>query len=213
MSTIIYESPIFGPVKSRRLGISLGINLMPNDGKICSFDCIYCECGFNKDHRTKSPFPTLQEVASKLEDKLIAMKADNQMPDVLTFAGNGEPTANPQFAEIIDDEYINKVDRPTIPSYKASKIVEEMKAFNGKLIVQTMFLKGISQDGIDVNNVKESFIAPWLDAVKNIAPREVMIYTIARETPDPNLEKATKLELDTICERVKALGIPCSASY
>ena len=100
MSTIIYESPIFGPVKSRRLGISLGINLMPNDGKICSFDCIYCECGFNKDHRTKSPFPTLQEVASKLEDKLIAMKADNQMPDVLTFAGNGEPTANPQFAEI-----------------------------------------------------------------------------------------------------------------
>jgi radical SAM domain protein len=186
---------------------------MPNDGKICSFDCIYCECGFNKDHRTKSPFPTLQEVASKLEDKLIAMKADNQMPDVLTFAGNGEPTANPQFAEIIDDEYINKVDRPTIPSYKASKIVEEMKAFNGKLIVQTMFLKGISQDGIDVNNVKESFIAPWLDAVKNIAPREVMIYTIARETPDPNLEKATKLELDTICERVKALGIPCSASY
>ena len=260
MSTIIYESPIFGPVKSRRLGISLGINLMPNDGKICSFDCIYCECGFNKDHRTKSPFPTLQEVASKLEDKLIAMKVDNQMPDVLTFAGNGEPTANPQFAEIIDDtirlrnqycpnakvsvlsnatfihrpkvhealkkvdnnilkldtiddEYINKVDRPTIPSYKASKIVEEMKAFDGKLIVQTMFLKGISQDGIDVNNVKESFIAPWLDAVKNIAPREVMIYTIARETPDPNLEKATKLELDTICERVKALGIPCSASY
>ena len=69
MSTIIYDSPIFGPVKSRRLGISLGINLMPNDGKICTFDCIYCDCGFNKDYRTKSPFPTREEVAAKLEAK------------------------------------------------------------------------------------------------------------------------------------------------
>ena len=103
MSTIIYDSPIFGPVKSRRLGISLGINLMPNDGKICTFDCIYCECGFNKDYRTKSPFPTREEVAAKLEAKLKTMKETNEQPDVLTFAGNGEPTANPQFAEIIDD--------------------------------------------------------------------------------------------------------------
>ena len=93
------------------------------------------------------------------------------------------------------------------------EIVEEMKTFNGRLIVQTMFLKGISTDGDDVNNVKEDFIVPWLDAVKTIAPREVMIYTIDRETPDPNLKKATKSELDAICERVKAMGIPCSASY
>ena len=260
MSTIIYDSPIFGPVKSRRLGISLGINLMPNDGKICTFDCIYCECGFNKDYRTKSPFPTREEVAAKLEAKLKTMKETNEQPDVLNFAGNGEPTANPQFAEIIDDtirlrnqycpkakvsvlsnatfihrtnvhnalmkvdnnilkldtidnKYINKVDRPTYPTYRVSKIVEEMKTFNGRLIVQTMFLKGISTDGDDVNNVKEDFIVPWLDAVKTIAPREVMIYTIDRETPDPNLKKATKSELDAICERVKAMGIPCSASY
>ena len=103
MSTIIYNSPIFGPVHSRRLGISLGINLLPADGKICSFDCIYCECGFNKDHRPTLPMPTRKEVAQKLDAKLQEMKQDGQLPDVLTFAGNGEPTCHPHFAEIIDD--------------------------------------------------------------------------------------------------------------
>ena len=103
MSTIIYPSPIFGPVHSRRLGISLGINLLPADGKVCSFDCIYCECGFNEDHRPALPMPTRQEVALKLEAKLQEMTAQGQLPDVLTFAGNGEPTCHPHFAEIIDD--------------------------------------------------------------------------------------------------------------
>ncbi len=260
MSTIIYPSPIFGPVKSRRLGISLGINLLPDDGKVCTFDCIYCECGFNKDFRTKSAFPTREEVAEKLEAKLKEMKAANELPDVLTFAGNGEPTQNPYFPEVIDDtirlrnaycsnakvsvlsnstfihrpkvyealmkvdnnilkldtisdDYIDKVDRPVLSSYSAKKIIEGMKAFKGNLIIQTLFMKGTSQDGIDVDNVKEAFIAPWLEAVKEIAPRGVMIYTIARETPDPNLQKATKDELDAIRDRVIAMGIPCSASY
>ena len=103
MSTIIYASPIFGPVHSRRLGISLGINLLPADGKVCSFDCIYCECGFNKDHRPTLPQPTREEVTQKLEAKLQEMQAEGQLPDVLTFAGNGEPTCHPHFAEIIDD--------------------------------------------------------------------------------------------------------------
>ena len=103
MSTIIYPSPIFGPVQSRRLGISLGINLLPADGKVCSFDCIYCECGFNEDHRPQQPLPTREEVATALERKLQQMQEDGQMPDVLTFAGNGEPTCHPHFAEIIDD--------------------------------------------------------------------------------------------------------------
>ena len=103
MSTIIYPSPIFGPVQSRRLGISLGINLLPRDGKVCSFDCIYCECGFNEEHRPKEPQPTREEVAVALERKLRQMQEDGVMPDVLTFAGNGEPTCHPHFAEIIDD--------------------------------------------------------------------------------------------------------------
>ena len=103
MSTIIYPSPIFGPVHSRRLGISLGINLLPADGKVCSFNCIYCECGFNEDHRPTLPMPTREAVAEKLEAKLQQMQAEGQLPDVLTFAGNGEPPCHPHFAEIIDD--------------------------------------------------------------------------------------------------------------
>lgn len=103
MSTIIYPSPIFGPVHSRRLGVSLGINLLPADGKVCSFDCIYCECGFNEDHRPSLPMPTREQVATRLEAKLQQMKCAGQLPDVLTFAGNGEPTCHPHFPEIIDD--------------------------------------------------------------------------------------------------------------
>ena len=103
MSTIIYPSPIFGPIHSRRLGVSLGINLLPADGKFCSFDCIYCECGYNKDHRPKKKLPTREEVKTALEARLIDMKVNGPFPDVLTFAGNGEPTAHPHFAEIIDD--------------------------------------------------------------------------------------------------------------
>ena len=103
MSTVIYPSPIFGPIHSRRLGLSLGINLLPPDGKVCSFDCIYCECGFNADHRPKQPLPTREEVAEQLEARLQQMVAEGQLPDVLTFAGNGEPTSHPHFPEIIED--------------------------------------------------------------------------------------------------------------
>ena len=101
--TVIFPSPIFGPVHSRRLGVSLGINLLPDDGKVCSFDCIYCECGFNAEHRTKKLLPTREEVRTALEEKLKDMQANGPAPDVLTFAGNGEPTAHPHFPEIIDD--------------------------------------------------------------------------------------------------------------
>ena len=256
MSTIIYPSPIFGPVHSRRLGISLGINLLPADGKVCSFDCIYCECGFNKDHRPTLPLPTREEVAEKLEAKLRQMVAEGQLPDVLTFAGNGEPTCHPHFAEIIDDTirlrdqccpqakvsvlsnstmihrqtvhdalmrvdnnilkldtvdptYINKVDRP-VGTYDVNAVVEGMKAFHGHLIIQTMFMRG-EQESVD--NTGEEYVGPWLETVKAIAPQQVMIYTIDRETPAQGLLKATHEQLDAIRDRVIAAGIPCTASY
>ena len=258
MSTIIYPSPIFGPVHSRRLGLSLGINLLPADGKVCSFDCIYCECGFNEDHRPTLPLPTREEVASKLEEKLQQMTAEGQLPDVLTFAGNGEPTCHPHFAEIIGDTirlrnqycpkakvsvlsnstmihrqqvhdalmlvdnnilkldtvdpiYINKVDRPQ-STYDVDKIIERLKAFNGHVIIQTMFMQGSASDE-SVDNTGEEYVAPWLEAVKEIAPQQVMIYTIDRETPTQGLLKATHEQLDAIRDRVIAAGIPCSASY
>lgn len=98
---ILYDSPIFGPVHSRRLGISLGINLLPSDGKWCSFDCIYCECGLNKDSRATAALPTKEEVCEKLEEKLESLRKENIIPDVLTFAGNGEPTLHPDFPAIV----------------------------------------------------------------------------------------------------------------
>ena len=258
MSTIIYPSPIFGPVHSRRLGISLGINLLPADGKVCSFDCIYCECGFNEDHRPSLPLPTREEVAEKLEQKLQAMVEEQQLPDVLTFAGNGEPTCHPHFAEIIADTirlrnqycpkakvsvlsnstmihrqavhdalmlvdnnilkldtidpiYINKVDHPN-GTYDVNTIIERMKAFNGHLIIQTMFMRGKCQ-GESVDNTGDAYVTPWLEAVKDIKPQQVMIYTIDRETPTQGLLKATHEQLDQIRDRVIAAGIPCTASY
>lgn len=254
MSTVIYPSPIFGPIHSRRLGLSLGINLLPPDGKVCSFDCIYCECGFNADHRPKQPLPTREEVAEQLEVRLQQMVAEGQLPDVLTFAGNGEPTSHPHFPEIIEDtialrnrycpkakvsvlsnstfihkpsvhdalmrvdnnilkldtvsiDYIQKVDRPT-GTYQLDRIIECMKAFNGHIIIQTIFLHGPG-----VSNTSDEYVEPWLEVVKSIRPQEVMVYTIDRETPDKTLSKATHEELDAIRDRVMAEGIPCQASY
>lgn len=254
MSTVIYPSPIFGPVHSRRLGVSLGINLLPADGKVCTFDCIYCECGFNADHRPALRMPTRQQVAEALEARLVQMQKEGPAPDVLTFAGNGEPTVNPEFPQIIDDTlrlrdryfpqarvsvlsnatmitrpdvhaalmrvdnniqkldtftraYIDKVDRPT-GHYDLDAILQALCRFNGHVIIQTMFLHGPG-----VSNTSDDFLLPWLDALKRIAPQQVMIYTIDRETPDPTLQKATRQELDAIAARVTALGLPCQASY
>lgn len=258
MSTVIYPSPIFGPVHSRRLGVSLGINLLPEDGKVCSFDCIYCECGFNKDHRPVKPLPTREEVKEALEARLKDMQENGPKPDVFTFAGNGEPTAHPHFPEIIEDtialrdkyfpntkvsvlsnstfinrpkvfealnkidnnilkldtvseEYIRTVDRPT-GHYDLNEVIENLKAFKGNLIVQTMFMKGLYK-GTDVDNTSDEYVLPWLETVKRINPRQVMIYTIDRETPDHDLKKATHEELDRILELLKKEGIPATASY
>lgn len=258
MSTVIYPSPIFGPVHSRRLGVSLGINLLPEDGKVCSFDCIYCECGFNKDHRPVKPLPTREEVKEALEARLKDMQENGPKPDVLTFAGNGEPTAHPHFPEIIEDtialrdkyfpnakvsvlsnstfidrpkvfealnkidnnilkldtvseEYIHTVDRPT-GHYDLNEVIENLKAFKGNLIVQTMFMKGLYK-GADVDNTSDEYVLPWLETVKRINPRQVMIYTIDRETPDHDLKKATHEELDRILELLKKEGISATASY
>lgn len=256
---LTYPSPIFGPVHSRRLGLSLGINLQPGDGKLCTFDCIYCECGFNADHRTRSRRPTRMEVSSALRLKLEEMRAAGTQPDVLTFAGNGEPTCHPDFPAIIsdtvalrdelaplakvsvlsnstqihreeirqalllvdnnilkldtvDEDFIRLVDRPTSSHYDVRRIVSDMELFEGHLVVQTMFLRGMA-DGRPIDNTTDRYVGPWLDALRRIRPREVMVYTIDRATPAPDLEKASHEELDRICSQVKALGIPCTASY
>ena len=257
MSTILFPSPIFGPVHSRRLGISLGINLLPADGKICSFDCIYCECGLNGSHRPHLKMPSRALVRSELEAKLAEMAAAGQKPDAITFAGNGEPTGHPEFAQIVDDviqlrdrfapkakisvltnafhilkpevfaalqrvdnpllkldtvnlEYIEFVNRPQ-SRYDLERLVEKMKEFNGDCMIQTMFMKG-EWEGRSVDNTGDEYVGPWLDALREIGPRLVTIYTLDRETPGKNLLKAPRERLDEIAARVNALGIPTTVS-
>jgi wyosine [tRNA(Phe)-imidazoG37] synthetase (radical SAM superfamily) len=101
MSTFLFSELVFGPVKSRRLGISLGINLLPVDRKVCNYNCIYCECGWTLDMKKKS-LPKASEVLYALEERLKDMHKKQEKPDVLTFAGNGEPTMHPQFIEIVE---------------------------------------------------------------------------------------------------------------
>lgn len=103
MQTVLFHETIFGPVHSRRLGASLGVNLMPNDGKICSFDCIYCEAGYNAQGPGTTGLPTREQVRERLQERLAQMAADGEKLDVITFSGNGEPTLHHDFAGIIDD--------------------------------------------------------------------------------------------------------------
>jgi wyosine [tRNA(Phe)-imidazoG37] synthetase (radical SAM superfamily) len=103
MSTILFDQIVYGPIHSRRLGVSLGINISPPDGKRCSFNCIYCECGLNEERPAHTRAPGRDEVRQSLEGKLLQMKSEDLRPDVITFSGNGEPTMHPEFAGIIDD--------------------------------------------------------------------------------------------------------------
>lgn len=103
MQTVIFHSTIYGPIHSRRLGMSLGINLMPNDGKICSFDCLYCEAGFNAQGAGKDGVPSRDTVKKQLKRKFEEMKAAGQTLDVITFSGNGEPTLHPEFKKVVED--------------------------------------------------------------------------------------------------------------
>jgi wyosine [tRNA(Phe)-imidazoG37] synthetase (radical SAM superfamily) len=185
------------------------------------------------------------------------MAEQGELPDVITFAGNGEPTMHPQFEEIIDDtialrdeicptakisvlsnatmigresvrrallrvdnnilkldsafdQTVRLIDNPH-GNYSVARRVELMKLFEGKMIVQTMFLRG-SYNGQVVDNTTEREVAAWLEQIREIAPERVMVYTIDRDTPAPDLEKVSVEELRQIAERVEALGIECSVA-
>lgn len=225
---MLREEVVFGPIKSRRLGWSLGINLLPTKGKICNFDCIYCECGWNADGRDDTKLPSAAEVRSALEAKLADILLEGTRVDSITFSGDGEPTLNPDFARIIDDTItlrdiycpqakvsvltnatkllsdtvfgalrkvdapILKLDAPTderarkingaLPSFKVNDVVKGMKRFEGDFILQTMFLKSD-----DFDSLEPQMLAKWMDIVREVRPRLIMAYTIARPTPQSGL--------------------------
>lgn len=254
---MLFDKVIFGPIKSRRLGVSLGVNLLPPTSKVCNFNCIYCECGWNT-HDRKPPLNSRAEVAEALRAKLCEMASEGACPDVITFAGNGEPTIHPEFEAIIDDTLalrdelcpsarvsvlsnatmlhrpgvcraLSKVDNnilkldsafdatarlmngPQQPDYSVARVAERIASFEGNAIVQTMFLRGMI-NGEPIDNTTPAEVDAWVDMVARIRPRQVMIYTIDRATPAPDLHKVSREELQTIADRIESLGIPCSVS-
>lgn len=227
-----FDDIVFGPIFSRRLGSSLGVNLLPSKGKLCNFDCVYCECGWNKDGAGDKTFPTLADVKAALEERIPALAAEGKPVDSITFSGNGEPTMHPDFPEVIDitlrlrdryfpeakvsvlsnatlvgrkavadalmrvdnpilkidassDELVGKINKP-VGTYDLRNIVEALKRFEGRFILQTMFLKSPEFD-----TAGPEALGRWMDIVRELKPREVMVYTIDRETPDKTLEKYT----------------------
>jgi wyosine [tRNA(Phe)-imidazoG37] synthetase (radical SAM superfamily) len=254
MSTFLFDEIIFGPVKSRRLGVSLGINLLPTKRKICNFDCIYCECGWTREIEIPiSRPPSREEVYKALDHKLTELRNKNHAPDVLTYAGNGEPTLHPDFPGIIDDTLelrdkyfpqariavlsnattisdplvkaaLLKVDQNILKldsaidstirihnqprvDFKAGELIENLAGFNGKVIIQTLFLRG-THNGRPIDNTTPSEIKAWLKAIEKIKPSEVMIYTISRDTPEGSkLNKVPLSELRKIALLVESKGI------
>lgn len=242
-----FEDIIFGPVHSRRLGTSLGVNLLPQHGKLCNFDCIYCECGWNRDGRSDKVMPDASQVKEAMERRFPELKADGIEIDSITFSGNGEPTLNPDFPEIIDivtglrdiwfpdavvsvlsnasrvsdervfkalckvDNPIMKIDAPSesmvrkvnrpAPSYSLEATVDGLMRFEGDFILQTMFMKGAGSDSSD-----PEWVSGWIDLVRKLRPREVMVYTLDRETPEKGLVKFQVQEMADIVAPLIAEG-------
>lgn len=257
MEPNIYTTHIMGPIHSRRLGVSLGVNLLPDNGKVCSFNCVYCECGWNEDHRG-GRLPHADEVLAQLEEKLKSMSAAGETLDVITFAGNGEPTLHPEFARVIEatlalrdryypavkvsvlsngtrmtvpavkealmcvdnnilkldgafDETVRLIDQPVDMHYNVHDVIEGMKGYQGNLIVQTMFVKG-SHLGQSFDNTTPEEVAAWCDLMREVQPRQIMVYSLDRPTPEHNLVAISKATMEQLVAPLLAEGFNISIS-
>ncbi|MBQ2452348.1 MAG: radical SAM protein [Bacteroidales bacterium] len=132
---MLREETVFGPIRSRRLGRSLGINLLPQKGKICNFDCIYCECGWNKDGKDDQSLPTALDVRRALEDKLAELMLEDVKIDSITFSGDGEPTLHPEFDRIVED--VIKLRDAFYPNAKISVLTNATR-LNDEKVVQAL---------------------------------------------------------------------------
>ncbi len=259
MAGILFDEIVFGPVKSRRFGVSLGINLLPLHGKFCSFNCIYCECGLTGEDKKEKPLLfSAAEIASSLRSRFEALKTGGLDPDNITFAGNGEPTLHPDFETIIDntinlrneffpkakitvlsnatrldrekvksallriDNNVLKLDAGTNATFQAinrpthpitlEKIIEELKKFEGNLVIQTMLIRG-EVEGKQVDNTTEEELTLLLEHIREIAPTLVMLYPIDRQTPYRTLEKVPEPEFRALAARIEAMGINAEVFY
>ena len=232
------EKLVFGPIHSRRLGSSLGINLLPEAGKLCNFDCIYCECGWNADGLQDRRLPTVDELDRTLRAVLERCHSEGTPIDSITFSGDGEPTLHPSFPEMIAvtlahrdaffpaakvsvlsnatragipavRDALRKVDNPILKidaattalarrinrpvgTYDIAAVVQSLEAFEGNFVLQTMFLRTDDFDSLDPEN-----LSGWMDIVRHLHPREVMVYTVDRETPLKGIQKLSAEEMTT----------------
>ena len=259
MAGILFDEIVFGPVKSRRFGVSLGINLLPLHGKLCSFNCIYCECGLNENYKKeKQKLFTAEEIALSLRSRFVALKSGGLDPDNITFAGNGEPTLHPEFEAIIEktinlrDEFFpnakitvlsnaTRLDRPAVKnallridnnvlkldagtnaSFQAinrptfpitlEKVLFELQGFKENLTIQTMLIRG-DVEGKLVDNTTEEELTLWLQHIREINPKLVMLYPIDRQTPYRTLEKVPEGEFRALAGRIEELGIKAEVFY
>lgn len=254
---MLFSEIAYGPIHSRRLGVSLGMELMPLDHKLCTFNCVYCECGWNSPV-THPQLPSRAEVAKALEDKLIALQADGTQLDVITFSGNGEPTLHPDFAAIIDDTLVlrdryqpqakvsvlsnstqlgradvvealrrcdnrilkldagtdtmmRRIDLPVNANLSVAQIEQWLSQFNGDFTLQTCFLRG-AHDGQIIDNTTPEELNAWYSIVDRLHPKQIMIYVIDRKTPEENLRKISREEMERIAAPLIAKGYQVSIS-
>ncbi len=249
---MLFQSIIYGPIKSRRLGTSLGVELMPLEHKLCTFNCVYCECGWNEPV-SHPVLPTREEVRAALEKSLSTLNSptspNSQLSafnsiDVITFSGNGEPTLHPDFLGIIQDtcalrdtycpgakvsvlsnstqlgrpdvvqalrlcdnrilkldaatdEMMRLIDLPGNKRLTVAQIMEWLAQFDGDFTLQTCFLRG-EHDGQILDNTRDKELTAWYQAVEILHPKQIMMYVIDRKTPEENLQKIPRAEMERI---------------
>lgn len=260
---MLFQSIIYGPIHSRRLGTSLGVELMPLDHKLCTFNCVYCECGWNTPV-AHPQLPTREEVKAALEQKLISLCSVSEQSersvlcqqsgpiDVITFSGNGEPTLHPDFLGIIEDtcalrdqycpyakvsvlsnatqlgrpdvvqalhlcdnrilkldaatdEMMRRIDLPVNARLTVKTIIEGLQQFDGDFTLQTCFLRG-EHDGRTIDNTTPEELQAWYQAVDILHPKQIMIYVIDRKTPEENLSKIPREQMEAIAAPLRAKG-------
>ena len=254
---MLFDSIAYGPIHSRRLGTSLGMEIMPLTNKLCTFDCVYCECGWNQPVH-KPVLPTRAEIREALEAKLQVLQKENVLLDVITFSGNGEPTLHPEFlgiiqdtcalrdrycpsakvsvlsnstqlgrAEVVEalrlcdnrilkldaatDTMMRRIDQPVNEQLTVATLMQWLKQFNGDFTLQTCFLRG-THNGQILDNTAPEELSAWYKAVEELQPKQVMIYVIDRKTPEENLEKISRDEMESIAAPLIAKGFTVSIS-